>query len=291
MGLAFFMTIHFPLDSLPLLYRLFEKFLACVCVCLLALLMSIVLRPSVSCPRYLQLRRVGNCCTLLMASAPVAFCAQGIAIGAALALYELSNDTALLAKAATVAQFLFESQTIAVPGVTSGPVMYDGPTCTDVDCPQFKGIAYRYASRARCCCIVDSTRSGCKGQQVSDAPPACSCSRNALRRDPNTHKSTASPPLRVRRYYAQLCTLRAAMAVDAGFAGASALEPVNCSVLDGSASAIWSFARDANSTLFAANWAGPPPHFVTSVNLAQDSSASMALAVYASYLGGRSSAA
>ena len=73
---------------------------------------------------------------------------QGLAIGAALALYEVSNDATLLPKAALAAQFLFRSQTVDVAGLSSGPVMFDGASCTDVTCPQFKGIGFRYALSA-----------------------------------------------------------------------------------------------------------------------------------------------
>ncbi len=67
---------------------------------------------------------------------------EGIMIGAALALYEVTKEKPYLDEAHAIAGYMVAKETIAT---SFGPVLFDGTesACTG-DCPQFKGIGYRY---------------------------------------------------------------------------------------------------------------------------------------------------
>jgi predicted alpha-1,6-mannanase (GH76 family) len=67
---------------------------------------------------------------------------EGLMIGASLALDEATKDPKYLAEAHAIAGYMVGSETVATP---YGRVLFDGAesACTG-DCPQFKGIGYRY---------------------------------------------------------------------------------------------------------------------------------------------------
>lgn len=67
---------------------------------------------------------------------------EGLMIGACLALFEATKDPKYLTEAHAIAGYLVDKETMATP---FGPVLFDGTeaSCTG-DCPQFKGIGYRY---------------------------------------------------------------------------------------------------------------------------------------------------
>lgn len=67
---------------------------------------------------------------------------EGIMIGASLALYDATKEHSYVDEAHAIAGYLVADETIATP---SGKVLFDGAeaACTG-DCPQFKGIGYRW---------------------------------------------------------------------------------------------------------------------------------------------------
>ncbi len=68
---------------------------------------------------------------------------QGVAIGASLAMLHATGNTTYFHNAALAAAFLVSDLTISDARVASGRVLYDGPSCSDPTCAQFKGIAFR----------------------------------------------------------------------------------------------------------------------------------------------------
>jgi predicted alpha-1,6-mannanase (GH76 family) len=139
---------------------------------------------------------------------------QGVGIGASLALYHAVGTPSFLANAQLAAAFLLANETV-------DGVLFDGSSCVDATCAQFKGIGFRYLVQL------------CSADVVSrDVAASCSAALNA------------------------------------------------------SATAIWSDARDAASTLFAASWTGPPPSSAAAVNVGQETSALMAVLLYANWIGG-----
>ena len=67
---------------------------------------------------------------------------EGIMIGACLALYDVTKEKPYLDEAHAIAGYMVTKETVAT---SFGPVLFDGveSACTG-DCPQFKGIGYRY---------------------------------------------------------------------------------------------------------------------------------------------------
>jgi predicted alpha-1,6-mannanase (GH76 family) len=67
---------------------------------------------------------------------------EGLVIGAAVALYEATNDSKYLDDAHGVAGYMLAHETVSTP---DGTVLFDGTnTSCGNDCSQFKGIGYRY---------------------------------------------------------------------------------------------------------------------------------------------------
>ena len=58
-----------------------------------------------------------------------------------------------------------------------------------------------------------------------------------------------------------------------------------CALLAGSVTALWDNARDRASDMVGPDWAGPPPSNPTAVNVGQETSAVMALLIYAKQAG------
>ena len=90
------------------------------------------------------------------------------------------------------------------------------------------------------------------------------------------------------RYLAQLCALPPALL--SRYWDLAQFQGRTCaSVLDNNANAIWSLARANSSNLFASNWAGPAPAGNGDVNIGQETSAAMAVAIYANFLSAQQS--
>lgn len=173
-----------------------------------------------------------------------------------MALYEAGGRVKpdYVRNAVLAAKFLLVNQTILPSGGwTEGPVLYDGAGCEGSTCAQFKGIAFRCAP--------------------ADCPS-----------DPAPRPCVRAYDVCVRaRYLVQLCSLPAAVLEAAE--EAAGFTSLNCStVLASNANSLWERARGEQRTLFGVNWAGPPPATPSTVCLGAQSSAAMALALYAKWV-------
>ncbi|KAH3755933.1 carbohydrate-binding protein [Pelomyxa schiedti] len=85
---------------------------------------------------------------------------EGLMIGASVSLYNATGDSTYLSNAHKIATFMISNEVISS---SCGNVLYDGSSCSDTDCAQFKGPGYSDILDACSCSLTVNARQSSTG--------------------------------------------------------------------------------------------------------------------------------